>query len=560
MINKINGLWIVALGLAAAASYAAVSAVKPGAAPPAEATRGLKGAVMVTKGDPSRRVALVVGNARYAKRPLANSVKDAESIAAALASLGFEVVRVTDAGRTQMVRALDEFKGKVAGAGVGLFYFAGHGIQMDGRNYLIPVDADMASEDQVKYNTIRLDDVLDNLAAAAPRVKIVVLDACRDNPFERSRSAGGGGLAAVTDAPEGTLIAFATSPGRVAQDGKPGQNGLYTGHLLDALKQPGLRIEEVFKVTRAAVAQSSGGRQLPWETTSLVGTLILRPGAAADTPVTTTAAAASTAVTTVATAVRGFEPQPRARALAPGATFKDCERCPEMVVIPDGSFRMGSAAGEADRRASEGPQREVRIPRRFAAGRFEVTFEEWEACLLDGGCDRWPADQGWGRGRRPVVDVSWEDASLYVAWLSRRTGKQYRLLSEAEWEYVARAGTTTARPWGDALSTGNANCASCGNDEAGRRTTPVGSFKTNAWGIADALGNVWEWVADCRNPGYDGAPGDGTPWLTGDCAQRAMRGGSWLTEARGVRVAARAYFPVQRRDVNIGFRVATAVD
>ncbi len=521
-----------------AAALLVCGALAADAAWAAQAARGVQRAVVKT--DSARKVALVIGNAAYRKEPLANPVMDAKSISTALTGLGFEVVTLTDVGRTQMVRALEEFKKRLAGSAVGLFYFAGHGIQMEGRNYLLPVDVDMGSEDQVKYNTIRLDDVMETLEDGAPAVKIVILDACRNNPFERGRG-GGGGLAAVSNAPQGTLIAFATSPGRVALDGKPGDNGLYTKHLLGALKSPGLNIVEVFMATRAAVMQASNGRQLPWETTSMVGTpLVLRPG----TPAGGAGVVVASADTTPVTAVRGFERKGRPERPEPGKPFRDCERCPEMVTVPAGAFEMGSPAGERDRRANEGPQRKVTIARPFAVGRFEVTFEEWEACLLDGGCDRWPGDQGWGRGKRPVIDVSWDDAGRYVAWLSKRTGHPYRLLSEAEWEYVARASTVAAA--------------------AGDRTLPVsdGSFRPNPFGVAGMLGNVWEWVADCANPGYadPDAPSDGRAWETGNCALRGLRGGSYLTAPRGLRPAARSFFPAQRRDINVGFRVATSVD
>jgi len=503
----------------------------------AEGERGLQRAAVTT--DASRKVALVIGNAAYGRDALANPVIDAKSMAAALKALGFDVVTITDAGRTQMVRALEEFRRRLTGSGVGLFYFAGHGVQMEGRNYLLPVDVDMGSEDQVKYNTIRLDDVMDTLEGGAPAVKIVILDACRNNPFERGRG-GSGGLAAVANAPQGTLIAFATSPGRVALDGRPGDNGLYTRHLLDALSAPGLSIVEVFMATRAAVMRASNGRQLPWETTSLVGApLVLKPGA----PAGGAGPVVARAETAVASAVRGFERKGRPQSLAPGARFRDCERCPEMVVVPGGLFEMGSPPGERDRRANEGPQRKVTIARPFAVGRFEVTFEEWEACLLDGGCDRWPADQGWGRGKRPVIDVSWEDAIRYVAWLSKRSGHAYRLLSEAEWEYVARAGSAPA---------------------AGERTLPVtdSSLRPNQLGLAGVLGNVWEWVADCSNPDYGGAdaPSDGRARETGNCALRGLRGGSFLTAPRGLRPAARSFYPAGRRDINIGLRVASAIE
>lgn len=493
---------------------------------------------VAVKTDPARKVALVIGNANYPKAPLANPANDAESFSAALRELGFEVVTLINKNRTEMVGAIENFKRRLAGSGVGLFYFAGHGVQMEGRNYLLPRDVDMGSEDQVKYNTIRLDDVLDTLAAGGPAVKIVILDACRNNPFERARG-GGGGLAAVTDAPEGTLVAYATSPGRVAQDGD-GKNGLYTSHLLKAIQQPGLAIEEVFKVTRASVARESSGRQLPWETTSLTGEpLVLRPGA----PAGGTGAVIAGAATGPLAKVRGFGPGQRPKELVPGIVFRDCERCPEMVVVPGGTFQMGSPASEAGRQEREGPQREVTVGR-FAVGRFEVTFSEWEACLLDrldGGCDRWPKDQKWDLGRQPVVNVSWEDASRYVVWLTKRTGHAYRLLSEAEWEYVARAGSLAPA--------------------ASSLPASVDTLAQNKFKVAGMLGNVWEWVEDCANPSYaSGVPTDARPWKTGDCARRGLRGGSYLTAPRGLRPAARSFFPVQRYDINIGFRVATNVD
>jgi len=521
--------------LVLAATAAAAAAAAPGA------ERAVVRAVQ--KPDPQRRLALVIGNAAYPKQPLANPRLDAEAVASSLRGLGFEVVPLTDAGRIAMVRALEQFKQKLGGAGVGLVYFAGHGIQMDGQNYLIPVDADMENEDQIKFNTIRLDDVLDTLAQAGPPLKIVVLDACRNNPFQRTRG-GSSGLAAVTQAPEGMLIAYSTAPGRVAQDGAPGENGLYTKHLLAALQEPGRSIEQVFKLTRARVAEASRGRQIPWESTSLTGELVLKPGPARSEK-------------QEVAAFRSLKTGSRPARLDAGAAFRDCERCPEMVVLPAGAFRMGSPEAEPGRQPNEGPAREVRLPRAFAVGRFEVTFAEWEACLLDGGCDRWPDDRGFGRGRRPVIDVSWEDATRYAAWLSKHTGRTYRLLSEAEWEYAARAGSDAARPWGAGLGERQARCADCGRAEAAG-TAPAGSYPRNKWDLADMLGNVWEWTADCYNPTLAGA--DAAARDTGDCAQRMLRGGSWLTAAKGVRAAARSQYPATRRAANVGFRVATSID
>ena len=172
-------------------------------------------------------------------------------------------------------------------------------------------------------------------------------------------------------------------------------------------------------------------------------------------------------------------PQPpmQEQTLKPKDMFKECANCPEMVVVPAGSFTMGSPTSEPERSAEEGPQHMVTIARPFAVGRFEVTFDEWDACVADGGCNGYkPSDEGWGRGRRPVINVSWDDAKAYVAWLSKKTGKSYRLLSGAEYEYAMRAGTQTAYPWGNTVGTNNANCHACGSQWDAKQTAPVGSF------------------------------------------------------------------------------------
>ncbi len=246
-----------------------------------------------------------------------------------------------------------------------------------------------------------------------------------------------------------------------------------------------------------------------------------------------------------------------------GAFFKDCPDCPEMVVVPAGSFTMGSPSSEPGRWSDEGPQHKVRIAKPFAVGRFAVTFAEWDACVADGGCGGYkPKDRGWGRGSRPVIYVSWNDAKAYVKWLSDKTHKEYRLLSEAEWEYVTRAGTKTPFWWGDTITTDQANYN--GNypynggakGEYRGKTLPVRSFKPNPWGLYQVHGNVWEWVEDCWNDNYKGAPADGFPWLTGNCASRALRGGSWNSYARSMRAASRRARGREGRYNITGFRCA----
>lgn len=250
------------------------------------------------------------------------------------------------------------------------------------------------------------------------------------------------------------------------------------------------------------------------------------------------------------------------KALKAKATFKECDKCPEMALVPAGSFMMGSPDNEAHRESAEGPQHRVSIAQRFAAGRFSVTFEEWDACVADGGCNGYrPWDNGWGRGKRPVVSVSWRDAKSYVAWLSQRTGRTYRLLSESEREYVTRAGTTSRFWWGNSVTRRHANYDEKAKDKpataaSSQKTMPVDSFEPNPWGFYQVSGNVWEWVEDCMTDNYAGAPADGAARTTDNCERRSLRGGSWISEGSLLRSAARYGVQADGRVGNVGFRVA----
>ena len=242
-----------------------------------------------------------------------------------------------------------------------------------------------------------------------------------------------------------------------------------------------------------------------------------------------------------------------------GKTFRDCDQCPEMVVIREGSFIMGSPTNEKGSVSFERPQHAVQLARRFAVGKFEVTFQEWDACVAAKGCSHKPKDYGWGRGRgmQPVVDVGWKDASEFVGWLSRRTGEIYRLPSEAEWEYAARAGTTTRYPWGNEPGTNRANFNGSGSRWSDLQTAPVGSFDANDFGLHDMNGNVWEWTEDCWNDSFEGAPGDGTAWKSGNCDRRVVRGGAWRVIPDAASSASRnSGGPPYERDNYIGFRLA----
>ena len=267
-----------------------------------------------------------------------------------------------------------------------------------------------------------------------------------------------------------------------------------------------------------------------------------------------------------------------------GETFRDCETCPQMVVVPAGTFQMGSTEAETSREGVpnlfavlEKPVHPVTIPKPFAAAKFAVTWAEFNAFSRDTGvnptgCWYWDTeakktkldekrswkDPGFPQTdlSQPVVCVSWDDAKKYTAWLSTKTGQAYRLLTEAEWEYAARAGTKTARYWGDAIGSGNANCDGCGSRWGAKQTAPSGSFRPNSFGLYDMIGNAWQWTEDCWHEGYEAAPADGTAWTTGDCKRRVVRGGSWIYLPWNARAAIRYRNESGYRSSYAGFRVA----
>jgi formylglycine-generating enzyme required for sulfatase activity len=245
----------------------------------------------------------------------------------------------------------------------------------------------------------------------------------------------------------------------------------------------------------------------------------------------------------------------------PNKNFRECapkqpdkDYCPDMVVVPAGSFMMGSPPSE-NVSITERPQHTVTIAKPFAVSKYELTFDEWDTCVSYGDCPQGISDSGFGRGRQPVINVTWDDAQRYVVWLSKMTGQPYRLLTEAEWEYAARAGTTTAYYWGNEIGTGKANCVGCGSQWDRKGTAPVGSFAANPFGLYDMAGNVWQWLQDCNNRNYNGAPTDGSAWISGDCSRRVSRGGSWVFGPQRLRSAHRAMDASGYRAYGTGFRV-----
>ncbi|MBM3556169.1 MAG: hypothetical protein FJX47_11535 [Alphaproteobacteria bacterium] len=559
-----------------------------------------------------KRVALIIGNDAYKTLPaLNNAVADARAMDRKLKEVGFQTILRTNAGRTEMGRAISEFGGRIGSPDtVGLVFYSGHGIQAFERNWLIPVDAALESDVDLQTEALDAQRILSAMDEARNPLNILILDACRDNPLPRKGRSASRGLAVVSIAPRGSFIAYSASPNQKADDGNPGSNGVYTSALLRALDQPGLSIEQVFKQANGAVQRATGGRQVPWFNASIQGDFYFRPGAAGATPSPLAPAPVDPAAIELAfwdsikgssdvadfeeylrkypagqfaglarNKMRALKPELRTAAVTlpppsrdtqarpvqpavgtypanPGRAFRDCPDCPEMVIIPAGRFTMGSPTNEEGRFSSEPPQREVSL-RSFALGKMEVTFAEYDACAAENVCPR-ANDQGWGRGTRPVINVSWNDANSYAVWLSQKSGKTYRLPSESEWEYAARAGTTTRFSCGN--DDGCLNSIAWYNANSGNRTQPVGGKAPNAFGLHDMHGNVWEWVEDCFFEIDTRAPTDGRAMRFGNCDQRGRRGGSWGGVPVVARSALRNWNSTDGRRSDIGFRVARTLN
>ncbi len=572
-------------------------------------------AVASAQAEPAeQKVALVIGNAAYKTAPLDNPVNDARAMAQELAALGFAVVSRENLRVTQIPDALREFRNRLRPGAVALFFYAGHGLQIKGVNYLPAVDAKVEGEDDVPLQSINVNQVLDLMEDSKTRLNLVFLDACRNNPYARSFRSAAGGLARIS-APSGTLISFATRPGQVAFDGD-GEHGVYTENLLREMVRPNQPVEQVLKGVVSGVKKASQGKQEPWMEGSLEGDFYFVGGAGRGEPVKLAAAGIGEAAayeltfwesvkgsqkpadyraylakypqgqfaalaearlveltppTAAAASARETKAEPRASTSAappqsppgaPGSILRDCPQCPELVVLPAGTFFMGTSRNELGSGENERPRHEVSMAKPLAIGRFEVTrgqyavFVKESGYRTEGNCHVWRHPSIWepqrgndwqdpdfGQGDdHPVVCVTWHDAQAYLAWLGRKTGKAYRLPSEAEWEYLARAGTKTSRYWGDdpslACEYGNVHDQDA---QRARRfgwephecrdgfveTAPVGRFKPNAFGLYDVLGNVWEWTAECLSTNYINAPGDGSARVSDDCAKRVYRGGGW---------------------------------
>ena len=509
------------------------------------------------------RVALVIGNAAYSdpSTPLSTTITDARTIAEELRRNEFEVDLKENLGKEDMQRALDAFMGKIRAGSTALFYFSGYGIQAAKQTFLIPINAKVWNEVDLRREGFGLDTTLAEMNRKGAKAKIVIIDAARRNPFERRFRAVAAGLA-VLDAPEGTLAIYSAAPGKLINEGT-GTNSVFVTELMKELRIPNVTAEEVFSRVRIGVSRATNNEQTPWVSSSLgedfyfgsrsASTAFSPNPPPAPAPSPPPARAPAPAPPTAANPPpSAATPPARTESLRSdvksGDVFRDCSTCPEMVVVPAGSFDMGSSTDYED------PLHRVTIAKSFAVGRYEVTFDEWDRCAEEKGCTAQSEDRAWGRGARPVINVSWMDANAFAAWLSKKTGHTYRLPTEAEWEYAARGGSNSPFWWGRDVGSRQANCRECATG-GGQQTANVGSYPPNPFGVYDTAGNAAEWVEDCWNDNYRGAPTNGSAWTSGQCQLRVLRGGSYDSPAKAVRSTARFRYDSNVRYSNNGFRL-----
>ena len=625
--------------------------------------------------DNRKRVALVIGNSTYLSSPLKNPVNDARAMAITLRRLGFEVDERINLGYISLHDAIENFGNKLKTGGVGLFYYAGHGMQVNGANYLIPVDAKINSENEVRYKAVDAGLVLAKMESAKSDVNIAILDACRDNPFARSFRSASRGLAQI-DAPTGSIIAYATAPGKTAADGD-GKNGIYTEALIKALESPGLKVEEVFKRVRKLVLDKTANAQVPWEASSLVGDFHFiptsasteqQPTVAQQQPVETHKQLSSRPMP----ADDGFEfekegfrfykdvvvdtqtglmwtrdknvagkymnwndamnwaqnlnysgyrdwrlptkaeletfakrsgyppykwananglkdihsggywsstsdtydsvsawgvtmyniqanevnkesnyrawpvrsnnmptsiprpetyPNPVFTAPKRNTGFKDPTTGMEFVNVPEGCFTVNGKQVCLDA---------------FSIGKYAVTQGQYKRIMGSN-----PSAFSSCGDNCPVEQVSWDDAQNFISKLNSKSGKSYRLPTEAEWEYACRSGGKNEKFCGG----DNIDAVAWYSDNAGGKTHPVGQKQPNGLGIYDMSGNVWQWVQDWYGDNYPS--NDRNPTGASSGFNRVVRGGGWLNEAGSVRAAYRYYLSPLRR-LGLGFRLAAS--
>lgn len=480
--------------------------------------------------------ALLIGNGSYAAAdaPANVPVRNAQSLAEELRRNGFSVELHENLRKDAMSAVLRAFAEKIERGDCALLFFSGYAIQVEGSTYLVPVDADIWTEKDVALQSIGLSAITGAFESAGAEAQVVVLDASRRNPFERRFRTFSSGLGPIA-LPDGSLSISAAGVGEVADDGD-GETSVFLSELLKEMRAPDLTVQEIFERTRTGVDRATNGAQRPYVLSTTRQELYLGPHKGTPAPPPAGAESSPTVGTPVG------EP-------LPGSVFRDCDRCPDLVVIAPGAFDMGSDDFETEK-----PVHRAVITKPFAMGRFEVTLAQWDACVADGACTGRPSGQDRGQENLPAAELSWHDAVAYVEWLGRVSGQVYRLPTETEWEYAARGGTATAFWWGADVGVGFSNCRGCGGN-GGRRAAAVGAYRPNPFGLFDTAGNVAEWVADCWADSYRDVQSEASRRATGACKQRVVRGGSFDSGPRYVRSASRFPYDPDLRYYANGLRV-----
>lgn len=522
-----------------------------------------------------KRVALVVGNAAYKNAPgLRNPRNDAAAMATVLREFGFEVVEGFDLDKVGMDVKLRQFASHLVGADTGLFFYAGHGLQVGGINYLVPVDAQLTTSAALDFETVRLD-LVQRMMEREAKTNVIFLDACRDNPLARNLAQAmgtrggtiGRGLAAA-ESGVGTLISYSTQPGNVALDGES-RHSPFADALVAEIRRSDNDLSALLINVRRAVMKATENRQVPWEHSALTGQFYFRLSAIPMVP----AGPRAEAPTCDGVHSRAGS---RSRCIKFGETFKDCDFCPEMVVVQPGSVMLGQG-------------HKVDLGQPFAMAKYEVSRGQFsffvsaakypydQRCypVWNGG-DNWtrPAgqfhksflDPGFEQtANHPATCLNWHDASAYAEWLAKEAQGAYRLPSEAEWQYVA-VGDNPASPSGTSCEIGNIADAAA-KSKYGRLvrtetcrdgaifTSPSGRFRPNSFGIYDMIGNVSEWLEDCWSESFEGIPGNGSPRKDKDCTIRTIRGGSFIDNAQTANATARTYAVSNFQSYVQGFRV-----
>src|SRR6266567_4215856 len=490
--------------------------------------------------DTSRPVALVIGNGSYPQSPVDSVPGDARAFADVLRDGGFDVVYAENAKRTEIEAAISTFTRKLGWGVTAVVYYGGHAVQYQDRNFLLAIDSKIASEADVRTEGIDIDLILDPLIVSRPAGCVVILDAARKNPWQQIVSGRVRGLSSQPPI-QGVTVIYPVVPGEVV--GERSAN-LFVSELIKSAKVQGLSFKEVFRRVRTSVAQATRDQQIPWESSPSPENLVISstrklaatpaaPARAADPvelgfwdtikgsdsaadfkayldsyPDGPFAAAARARLQQIETKVVSKPAVPEPAPAAPQSAIRDCPQCPEMVLIPAGAFQMGSS----EMFDFEAPVHQVSIRKPFYIGRREVTYEEWDACIAEAGCKQKPDDRGLGRARRPATDLDWDDAK------------------------------------------DKANCIGCTSDPV-KKAIDTGSFQPNAFGVYDMTGNAAEWVEDCWNDTYRGAPTDGSAWTKPQCRERVLRGGSFNNDPRYLRSAARFKYDHDVRFYTNGFRV-----